>query len=307
MNLTFRQLKVFEVLVRHRNYTKAAQELYLSQPAVSMQVKQLEEQVELPLLEKIGKKLYLTEAGEEIYQYARNTLQKQRDTEEIIEQLKDLQRGHLNIAVASTANHFVIRLLGQFAKLYPKIRISLDVTNRSSLLTQLDNNERDLVIMGKPPKDQQLQYISFLENPLVVVSSPHHPLTTKKAIRLHELSHYSFVVREIGSGTRDAIERFFHEHKISFRTSMDMSNNNAIKRAVEEDLGLGIVSLHTLAMELKMETLKVLNIEGFPIIRHWYVVQKEDKRLPPITQEFKDYLIAQANAVLPCLHHHHIA
>ncbi|MFK5892574.1 MAG: LysR family transcriptional regulator, partial [Pseudomonadota bacterium] len=148
MNPTFRQLKIFESVARLLNYTKAAKELYLSQPAVSMQVKLLEEQTTLPLLERIGKKLYLTAAGEEVYQYARNTIQQKKDVEEIIEQLNDLQKGHLNIAVASTANHFVIRLLAAFGKLYPQIRISLDVTNRSELLKQLDNNERDLVIMG---------------------------------------------------------------------------------------------------------------------------------------------------------------
>ena len=261
MNPTFRQLKIFESVARHLNYTKAAKSLYLSQPAVSMQVKLLEEQTTLPLLERIGKKLYLTAAGEEIYRYARNTIQQKKDVEEIIDQLNDLQKGHLNIAVASTANHFVIRLLAAFEKLYPQISISLDVTNRSELLKQLDNNERDLVIMGQPPDNLQLNAIDFLENPLVVIAAINHPLAMqKKQITLEQLSHEHFIVREEGSGTRIASENFFTNHQIPFNTTMDISNNRAIKHAVEEDMGLAIVSLHTLEIELRAKSLKVLNV-----------------------------------------------
>jgi len=298
MNPTFRQLKVFEAVVRHLNYTKAAKELFLSQPAVSMQVKQLEEQTGMPLLEKIGKKLYLTAIGIEMYEYARTTIQQQRDLEEIIEQLKDLQQGHLKIAVASTANHFVIRLLASFAKKYPKVTISLDVTNRVSLLNQLENNERDLVIMGRPPGGHQLNAFKFLENPLVVICPVDHPLAQREKVSLKELSQECFVVREQGSGTRSAAERFFKEHHINFNTTMDMSNNRAIKHAVEEGMGLGIVSLHTLEIELKAQSLKVLNVEDFPIFRHWYVVEREGKRLSPIAMVFKEYLMQRAKNAL---------
>ena len=164
MNLTFRQLKVFEVVARHLNYTSAAKELHLSQPAVSMQIKQLEEQANTPLIEKLGKKLYLTEVGHEMYNYARSTIQQLLDLEETIAQMKTMQQGHLKLAVASTANHFVIRLLARFARVYPKISISLDVTNRSSLLELLDKNECDLVIMGRPPEGHNLTASPFLEN-----------------------------------------------------------------------------------------------------------------------------------------------
>ncbi|MFK5985006.1 MAG: LysR family transcriptional regulator [Pseudomonadota bacterium] len=295
MNPTFRQLKIFESVARLLSYTKAAKELYLSQPAVSMQIKLLEEQTTLPLLERIGKKFYLTTAGEEVYRYARNTISQKKDIEETIEQLKDLQTGHLNIAVASTANHFVIRLLAAFEKLYPKIRISLDVTNRSALLKQLDNNERDLVIMGQPPHDSQLQSIHFLDNPLVVIAAPKHPLSLKTTqISLNKLSKERFIVREEGSGTRIASEKFFKDHQIPFNTTMDMSNNRAIKHAVEEGLGLAIVSLHTLEIELRAQSLRVLNIKDFPIMRKWYLVESKNKRLSPIAKEFKSFLLQQA-------------
>ncbi|MCP3852857.1 MAG: LysR family transcriptional regulator [Gammaproteobacteria bacterium] len=298
MNLTFRQLKVFEAVARNLNYTNAAKELHLSQPAVSMQIKQLEEQIDTPLIEKLGKKLYLTEVGLVMQDYARNTMQQLVDLEETIDQMKSMKRGHLKIAVASTANHFVIRLIARFAKVYPKISISLDVTNRSSLLELLEKNECDFVIMGSPPDGHSLQSAPFLENPLVVVANPHHYLADKEHISLEELSKEDFVVREQGSGTRSAAKRFFTEHDLNFKTKMNMSNNRAIKHAVEEGLGLAIVSVHTLEIELKAKTLKVLNVEGFPIFRNWYVVQREGKRLSPIAKVFNDYIMQEADQLI---------
>ncbi len=298
MNLTFRQLRVFDVVAQHLNYTRAAKELHLSQPAVSMQVKQLEEQVNTPLIEKLGKKLYLTNVGLEMHNYARHTMQQLIDLEETISQLKTLQQGHLKLAVASTANHFVIRLLAHFAKGHPKIRISLDVTNRSSLLAMLDKNECDFVIMGSPPEGHNLVAFPFLENPLVVVACPDHHLLQKKKVLLKEIIKEEFVIREQGSGTRSAIERFFAAQQLDFKTKMDMSNNRAIKHATEEGLGLAIVSMHTLELELKAKTLKIVNVEKFPILRHWYVVQREGKRLSPIATVFKDYIMEGADDVI---------
>ncbi len=298
MNLTFRQLKVFEVVARRLNFTSAAKELHLSQPAVSMQIKQLEEQANTPLIEKLGKKLYLTEVGNEMYNYARSTMQQLLDLEETISQMKSLHKGHLKLAVASTANHFVIRMLARFARVYPKISISLDVTNRSTLLELLEKNECDLVVMGRPPEGHNLTAWPFLENPLVVVAHPEHYLVREKKVSLKELAREEFVIREQGSGTRSAVERFFKEHNLKFKTKMDMSNNRAIKHAAEEGLGLAIVSLHTLEIELRAKTLNIINVEGFPIYRHWYVVQREGKRLSPIAKVFKDYIMQEADGLI---------
>lgn len=298
MNLTFRQLKVYEAVARLLNYTKAAKELHLSQPAVSMQIKLLEEHADTPLIEKLGKQLYLTVVGHEMYNYARNTMQQQIDLEETIEQMKTLQQGHLKLAVASTANHFVIRLLGRFAKLHPKIRISLEVSNRSSLLEILDKNQCDLVIMGLPPEGHNLTAVPFLENPLVVVSCPEHPMAAKQQISLKELAKHEFVIREQGSGTRGSVERFFAEHSLEFKSKMDISNNRAIKHAAEEGLGLAIVSLHTLELELKAKTLQIISVEDFPIYRHWYIVQRNGKRLSPIATAFKDYIMKKADKLM---------
>ena len=295
MNFTFRQLSIFESVARNLNYTTAARELHLSQPAVSQQIKQLEEQTEIALLERIGKKIYLTEAGKALYEYAITTLSQKKDIEETIEQLKDLQTGHLHIAVVSTANHFVIRLLAAFAQHYPKIQISLDVTNRSDLLQLLANNECDWAIMGQPPLDRQIEATHFLDNPLVVIAACQHPLVARaQKIPLKRLSEEKFIVREQGSGTRRAIEKFFNQHQLPFHTTMVMSNNRAIKHAVEEGLGLAIVSLHTLEIELRANSLKVLDVAHFPIMRKWYLVQNRNKQLPPIARVFREFLLSHA-------------
>lgn len=294
MNITFRQLKVFEAVARHLSYTQAAQELHLTQPAVSMQIKQLEETTGLPLFEQLGKKTYLTEAGREMYQYSHSISALLSEAEEVLEQLKGVQTGRLNISVASTANYFATRLLAAFAKQYPGTSFSLDVTNRATLLDQLAHNEKDMVIMGMPPEGMDLVTEAFMENPLVVIAPPNHPLAGRQKIPLAELQKETFVVREPGSGTFIAMERFFTEHGVNFTTGMEMTSNEAIKQAVEAGLGLGIVSIHTLELELDTGRLITLDVDMFPILRHWYVVHRKGKRLSPVAMAFKQFMITQA-------------
>jgi DNA-binding transcriptional LysR family regulator len=290
MHLTLRQLSVFECVARHLSFTKAAEELHLSQPAVSMQVRQLEEAAELPLLEKVGKTLHLTEAGREVFSYARSISQQLNELDDVISDLKGLKGGHLRISVASTANSFATRLLSAFTKSLPGTSFTLDVTNRKSLLDQLANNETDLVIMGKPPEEIELHVTPFLDNPLVVIAPLDHPwVGREKPISLKEIANETFVVREHGSGTRIAMERFFGEQGMKLKTGMEMTSNSAIKSSVEAGLGLGIVSIHTLELELESKHLVVLNVEGLPILRHWHVVHC-NKRLPPIAQAFVDFV-----------------
>ena len=297
MNVTFRQLKVFESVARHLSFTQAAQELHLSQPAVSMQIKQLEESAGLPLFEQLGKKVYLTEAGNEMYHYCRTIAAQLEEAEDVLEQLKGVQRGHLDIGVASTANYFATRLLAAFAKQHEGVTFSLDVTNRASLLRQLEQNEKDMVIMGRPPANMPLELEAFMDNPLVVIAPPDHPLVGSK-VSLKRLQKESFVVREAGSGTRIAMERFFSQHGVELQTGMEMTSNEAIKQAVEAGLGLGIVSIHTLALELEVGRLAVLEVEDFPILRHWYVVHRKGKRLSPIAESFRDFVFSEAETIL---------
>jgi DNA-binding transcriptional LysR family regulator len=294
LNVTFRQLKVFEAAARHLSYTRAAEELYLSQPGVSMQIKQLEGAVGLPLFEQVGKKMYLTAAGREVFTYSKNISHMLDEAEAVLDELKGLQSGCLAISVVTTASHFATRLLAAFSQRYEDVTITLDITNREAIRRQLDNNEPDLVIMGQPPEGVEVEADAFMANPLVMIAPAGHPLGEQKDIPVLEFANKSFVVREKGSGTRSAIERFFSQHDIEFHSGIEMTSNEAIKQAVEAGLGLGIVSIHTLELELETKRLQVLDVCGFPIQRNWYVIQRKGKRLSPVAQTFKTFVLEQA-------------
>jgi len=298
MNITFRQLKVFSTVARHRSFTRAAEELGLSQPAVSMQVKQLENQLGVSLFENLGKKTYLTEAGREVYDYGRAIIRDLDEMATALANLEGLERGRLRIAVATTANYFVPTLLGQFCKRYPKITVSLDVTNRETLLKHLAENDADLVVMGKPPTEADTEAAPFMDNPLVLVAPPDHPLAREKNIPLTRLTREVFLVREPGSGTRIAQERFFNQHDISFTPGMEVGSNEAIKQSVQAGLGLGLLSRDTLEMELTLGRLAVLDVQHFPIMRHWYVVHRRGKRLSAVAEAFKSFLLEEAAQLL---------
>jgi DNA-binding transcriptional LysR family regulator len=297
MNVTLRQLKVFEAVARHLSFTRAAEELYLTQPAVSMQVKQLEQHVGLPLFEQVGKKVSLTEAGREMQFYSRAIMQLLDEADDVIEGLRGGERGHLVLAVPSTANQMTMQLLAAFKQRNPAFTFSIDITNREGLLRRLELNECDLVIMGKPPDEASLDAVAFMDNPLVVIAAPDHPLAKQKRIAPAGLKSETFVIREPGSGTRIAMERFFAEQGWRVAGGMEMASNEAIKQAVEAGLGLGIVSLHTLDVELAAERLAVLDVTSFPILRHWYLVQRQGKRLSAIATRFRDFVVSEAAGV----------
>ena len=295
LNITIRQLKVFESVARHLSYTRAAEELHLSQPAVSMQIKQLESVIGHPVMEQFGKKNYLTAAGLEMQHYGRQILQLLSETEDVLEDLKGLRKGTLDIAVATTANDFATQMLAEFSHQHDEINFRLDVTNRKSLLSQLDNNEKDLVIMGHPPEGLDVEMELIMENPLVVIASPNHPLADQQQISLEELAEYTFVLREKTSGTRIAMERFLQEHGMVMTHSMEMTSNEAIKQSVRAGLGLGVVSVHTVGLELEAKRVVILNVVDFPIMRHWYVVYKKGKRLSVIAQAFKQFVLFEGS------------
>ncbi len=298
LHLTFRQLSVFEAVARHLSFSRAAQELHLTQPAVSMQIKQLEENVGASLFEQLGKKIYLTEAGHELYHYSRTIAQQLSEAEAVLAELKGLKRGKLKISVASTANYFAPQLLATFSQRFPTVTVSLNVTNRQALLVQLANNEMDMAIMGQPPDGLDLAAESFMENPIVVIAPMNHPLAAKKDIPLSRLEQETFLMREEGSGTRIAMERYFEAHGVKIQTGMEMSSTEAIKQGVQAGLGLGVVSLHTVELELEAKRLKLLDVAGLPIRRHWYIVHRKDKRLSAAAQAFKNFLLDEAGAVL---------
>lgn len=294
MDITLRQLKVFEAVARHQSFTKAAAALYLTQPAVSMQIKQLESIIGLPLFEQLGKRIYLTEAGRELYRYSRAIAAQLEEAKQVMEELKGIEQGHLLVTVASTVNYFAARLLAAFCRRYPGVRVNLDVTNRQGLLAQLDGNATDIVLMGRPPEGLALNAEPFMSNPLVVIAPPEHSLADQQAIPLTRLKGETFLMREPGSGTRIAMERFFSDKGIALASGMEMSSNEAIKQSVEAGLGLGIVSIHTVELELEANRLITLDIECFPILRHWYVVHRQGKRLPRVARTFKDFVLSEA-------------
>lgn len=298
MNLTLRQLKIFEAVARCLSYTRASNELHLTQPAVSMQIKQLEEAVGLALFEQIGKRIFLTEAGQEMEHYARSILDTLQEADLVFDEMRGMERGSLRIAVASTANYFVPRLLAEFCQRYPAVKVSLDVTNRERLLAALSDNETDLVIMGKPPASMNLVAEIFMDNPLVAIAPPQHPLAGQKDVPLQRLQEETFLVRERGSGTRSATERFFVERGFSLSSAMEMSSSESIKQGVEAGLGLGVLSLHTLEMELALKRLVVLDVHDLPIMRKWYVMYRAGKRLSQVAQKFREFVLEESASVL---------
>lgn len=298
LHVTLRQLQVFEAVARHLSFSRAAEELHLTQPAVSMQIRQLDESVGLPLFEQIGKKIFLTDAGKEIYHYSRNIAQQLAEAEAVLEEMKGLKRGKLNISVVSTANYFAPQLLALFCQRHSGVTLSLNVVNREVLLNQLANNEMDLGVMGQPPEGLDIVAEPFMENPLVVIASPGHPLAAERNILLPRLAEETFIVREQGSGTRSAMERFFLQHGLTLSTGMEMSTDEAIKQAVQAGMGLGIVSMLTLSLELETRRLAVLDVESFPIRRNWFVVHRKGKRLSTVAQAFKAFLLQEAAQVM---------
>jgi DNA-binding transcriptional LysR family regulator len=296
MNVSLRQLRVFEAVARQLSYTRAAEELHLTQPAVSMQVRQLEDEVGLPLFEKLGKTIGLTEAGREIYHYSRGINRSLQEMEEVLESLKGVRRGRLSVAVASTVNYFAPKLLAVFHQRYPGISLKLDVTNREQLLRLLEANAVDMVLMGQPPDAVDVESEAFMENPLVVIAPPEHPLAREHDVPLAQLAAEVFVMREPGSGTRQAMERFFAEQGIAIRHGMQMTRNEAIKQAVRAGLGLSVVSLHTVELELETRRLVVVDVQEFPIERQWHLVYRRGKRLSPAARAFRDFVVAEAQA-----------
>jgi DNA-binding transcriptional LysR family regulator len=301
---TLRQLEVFEAIARLGSFTRAAEELFLTQPTVSMQIKKLTEAVGLPLFEQVGKKIYLTDAGRELHKTSRGVFEHFTRFEMLVADMKGLKKGALRLAVVTTAKYFAPRLLGPFCQQYPGIEVSLKVSNRERILERLADNQDDLCILGQPPEELEAESEPFLENPLVVLAPANHPLAGKKKIPLARLAEEPFLLREPGSGTRMAVERLFATHRLKIKVRMELGSNEAIKQAIVGGLGVSVLSRHTLALDAPMGQLAILNVEGFPIERHWYVAYPSGKQLSVVARTFLDYLKQAPKFVseVPCHH-----
>ena len=301
---TLRQLEVFEAIARLGSFTRAAEELYLTQPTVSMQIKKLTDAVGLPLFEQVGKKVFLTDAGRELHKTCREIFKHFSHFEMAVADLKGLKQGTLRLAVVTTAKYFAPRLLGPFCQQYPGIEVSLKVSNRERILERLADNQDDLYILGQPPEEVDAVAEPFLDNPLVVLAPANHPLVGRKKIPLARLTEEPFLLREPGSGTRKALERLFADHGLSIRVRMELGSNEAIKQAIVGGLGVSVLSRHTLALDAPLGQLAILDVVGFPIERQWYVAYPAGKQLSIVARTFLDYL-KQAPTLagdVPCQH-----
>ena len=297
MHLTLRQLKIFEAVARHLSFSRAADELHLTQPAVSMQVRSLEEAAGLPLTEQVGKRVFLTEAGEELARHARVIAQQLREVEESLAAMKGLRGGRLNIGVVSTAKYFAPRLLTSFRHAHPDVELRLGVHNRGDIVRQLADNEIYLAIMGRPPRELETVSEPFAENPLVFVAATDHPLAKAKNIEPQQLTEESFLLREPGSGTRAAMERFLADNGVVPQRTVEMTSNETIKQAVMAGMGISFISERTIVLELATGNIARLNVKGTPLKRHWYVVHRAEKRLLPVAQAFHQFLLQESGGL----------
>ena len=295
---TLRQLDLFAAVARTRSLTRAAQEVHLTQPAVSMQLKQLEQAVGLPLLEPAGRGIQLTEAGREFAQHVEELLERVEHLEEVAARWRGVRSGRIRLGVVSTAKYFVPKLLAQFLRTHPGVDFRMTIHNRGQILEELRANTLDFVIMGRPPEGIDCLARPFAPNLLGVVAAPQHPLSRRRRLKPSALAHERFIVREPGSGTRAAMERFFASHRIKLRTSMEMSSNESIKQAAIAGLGLGFLSLHTVRTELAAGRLVLLDVEGLPVERQWYVVRRAARRLVPAAEEFGEFLVRESEALI---------
>jgi DNA-binding transcriptional LysR family regulator len=297
-NATFRQLRVFNEVARHLSFARAAENLHLTPPAVTMQIKELEGHVGMPLFERAGKKVSLTTAGEYMLVYARKILATLKDAEDAAARLQRAETGVLTVGMVGTAKYFMMQLLSQFQQRHTGVELRLAIGNREQLVRMLQANEVDIAVMGRPPKELQTRAEPFAAHPHVFVCAPPHPLAQLGQIGPEDLRPYDFIVREQGSGTRAAMEKFFEEVHIEPRLKMQLHSNETLKQAVIAGLGLGFVSLHTIGLEIQQGLIHVLDVQGTPMVRAWNIVHTQSKMLSPAAEALRYFVLENGEAYL---------
>jgi LysR family transcriptional regulator, low CO2-responsive transcriptional regulator len=298
-NASLRQLRVFASAARHQSFGKAAEELHLTPPAVSMQIRELEEQVGLPLFDRTARRVALTVTGEYLLVYVRKVLSTLKDAEDAIARFRGLESGRVSIGMVSTAKYFVPRLLAQFRREHPAIEIKLAVGgNREQLVAMLQANDVDLAVMGRPPREFATRAEPFAVHPHAIVTSPGHPLTRIGHAPASLLNDFEFIIRETGSGTRAAMEKYFSDHRLQPRVAMEMTSNETIKQAVMAGMGVSFLSLHTVGLEQKAGLIAVPDIDGLPVLKRWYVVNTQAKTLSPAAEAFRYFVLEEGERFL---------
>jgi len=292
-NATLRQLRVFESAARHLSLTRAAEELHLTPPAVSIQIRQLESHARAGLFERAGRSLRLTQAGEEVLVRTREILAQIRGAEDAIAGLAAIERGLLNVAVINAGDYFFPWLLAAFRDRHPGVRVRLTVGNRDELLERLADHAVDLAVMSHPPTREQFAAEPFAPHPHVIVAAPDHPLAGKRPVSIERIGSEPLLTREPGSATRLAMEQAFAEAGVVPRIEMEVASNETIKQAVAAGFGVGFLSAHAVQQELALGRLAVVAVKGFPVMRQWYVVHRRDRRLPPVTAAFREFVVRE--------------
>ena len=296
MTPSLRQLQIFRAVAQELSYTRAAESLHLTQPAVFTQVRTLEEQLGQPLIERLGKRLYLTEAGEAVLDSAHQVLGEIARMQERLAELQGLTAGRLRLAVVSTAQYDAPARLGAFCRRHPGIEVALKVGNRGDLLARFQANQDDLYILGTPPEEVEAEHFAFAENPLVLIAPPDHRLARARDLAPGALAAEPFVMRETGSGTRIAAERFFAAQRLAPLVRLELGANAAIKEAVAAGLGIAVLSRATVTLDLELGRLVALDVQGFPLRRQWHIAWPRGKRLSTAARAFLDQLRADAGA-----------
>jgi DNA-binding transcriptional LysR family regulator len=294
MNITFRQLRLFLALEQTESVTKAARMMHITQPTASMQLKDMAENIGSPLFEVISKKIHLTGLGKEFAKTAREMTDRWEAFEQQATQMKGLTKGRLRVAVVSTAKYFVPKLLGSFCSKYPEVDISLEILNRDGVIRRVEDNSDDLYVMSRPPIHIDLEDQILMPNPLCMIAYKDHPLASKKNLRLQDLKHERFILRELGSGTRMSVDIHFKQKKFTPRLLLELGNNEAIKKAVASRLGVAVISIHALDQFDYDNEISVLKLQDFPINSQWHLVYLRGKQLSPIARAFHEHVLSES-------------
>jgi DNA-binding transcriptional LysR family regulator len=294
-HLTLRQLTVFLEASRNLSFARAAESLHLTQPAISMQIRQLEGVVGLPLFERIGKKLALTRAGELFRHHAARVIGELQDAEQALQAVTGLRSGQATVGLVSTAKYFAPKLLAQFGRHHPQIDIQFLVGNREVLINALRDNELDFAVMGRPPEKLDAVAEPIAQNPHMLVAHNKHRLLKARRFDFHELRNEAFLMREPGSGTRLVMEAVFKQHLFTPQRIITIGSNETVKQGVMAGMGVSLLSLHTLELELRTREIGLLDVVGTPVMRNWHLVNMNAKKLSPAAAAFRQFLLEHAN------------
>lgn len=297
--VTLRQLRVLQAVSKEQSFARAAETLHLTPPAVSMQMKELEKAVGLPLFSRNGRQVSLTIGGEYFLVYARRILATLKEAGDAMARFSRLETGQLTVGMVSTAKYFVPHLMGRFREQHPGVDVRLQIAqNRAQMFAFLGSSEIDIAIMGRPPHEFSTRAEPFAAHPFVFVSAWDHPWQRETQIAPERLNGMDFLIRESASGTRDSLDRFIHDYRISPRTLIEISSNEAIKQATMAGIGIGFLSLHTIGLELKNRLLRILPVEGTPVMRAWYAVTMSNRVLSPAAEAFRYFILEHGEAWL---------